>query len=91
LDHQVWAQTLFVVTEAMVAKHGFSPSLFPPALNGTDSAKEEEFYVVNEKTGRKHPRHGNTYMLQVKQWIPVPPDNNRLLTRRFRLSFFFSF
>jgi hypothetical protein len=59
---------LFVVTEALVSKHGFSPSLFPPPMNGTavvDQAAHDEFYRVNEKTGRKHPRHGNTYMLQV--------------------------
>ena len=43
-------------------KHGWTKSLFPPAV---ESEAHDDFFVTNEKTGRKHPRHGNTYILQL--------------------------
>lgn len=58
----VYAEFLFEVAEALIEKHGWTKSLFPPPVESKDHS---EFFTVNSKTGRKHPKHGNTYMIQL--------------------------
>ena len=53
---------MFEVAEDLIKKHGWTPSLFPPA-NGT--AEFDDFFAYSEKTGRHYPRYGNAYVLQL--------------------------
>lgn len=61
---EVWAEMLFEVVENFIDKHGWSHSLFPPAVNATKSA-QDEFYHTHKETGLVIPRHGNTLFLQL--------------------------
>lgn len=66
----VWAEFLFVMTEDLIAKHGFSHELFPPAPiddNSTPSEVEahRHFYNTSSVTGKHYPAQGNTLGLQL--------------------------
>lgn len=69
---EVWAEMLWVVSQRMIAKHGFSDTLFPPVPNadGTMPAGAESFYRppvydVHGDPLPRVPRHGNTLFLQL--------------------------
>ncbi|BGP12654.1 hypothetical protein JCM10213_008791 [Rhodosporidiobolus nylandii] len=61
---EVWAEFLFELEENLIDEHGFHPTLFPPAVNGTDETGyySEEHYA---KTGKRVPKHGNTLAVQL--------------------------
>jgi len=61
---EVYAEMMFEVAEALIAKHGWTKSLFPPAANET-SALHDDFYLTHSETGRKYPKYGNAYALQL--------------------------
>lgn len=55
---------LFELAENLIDKHGFHPTLFPPAVNGTDSTGfYSERHLV--QSGKKVPAHGNTLAVQL--------------------------
>jgi extracellular elastinolytic metalloproteinase len=65
---EVWAQFLFVMTENLIAKHGFSSTLFPP----TDPAKPNDYYTATAELDASGalakplvPKHGNTLAVQL--------------------------
>ncbi|OCH85090.1 hypothetical protein OBBRIDRAFT_763453, partial [Obba rivulosa] len=67
---EVWAEILWVVSQRLIAKHGFVDSLFPPPplVNGTVPAGE--FYRPQEFTAEGAakplvPRHGNSLGVQL--------------------------
>ncbi|BGO94656.1 hypothetical protein NBRC10512_004915 [Rhodotorula toruloides] len=61
---EVWAEMLFELAENLIDKHGFHPTLFPPAVNGTDSTGfYSERHLV--QSGKKVPAHGNTLAVQL--------------------------
>lgn len=55
---------LFEMAETLIKKHGWTSSLFPPS-NSSSTAEGDSFYTVSPSTGRKHPKHGNTYAVQL--------------------------
>ncbi|GAA6004401.1 hypothetical protein JCM10207_000710 [Rhodosporidiobolus poonsookiae] len=61
---EVWAEMIFEMAEDLIDVHGFHPTLFPPATNGTDSTGyySEEHLA---KSGKRVPAHGNTLAFQL--------------------------
>jgi len=61
---EVWAEMLWVVSQKLIAKHGFVESLFPPAPN---SKEEGDFYRIKADgaDGPLIPKHGNSLMVQL--------------------------
>lgn len=56
---------LYVVAENLIAKYGWSKTLFPPVhVNGTIDA-DHTFFKRSEVTGKLVPRDGNTLILQL--------------------------
>ncbi|CAE6458105.1 unnamed protein product [Rhizoctonia solani] len=63
---EVWAEILWVVSQKMVEKHGYSPTLFPPAPAEDGSIPLGNFYKQSHiKGGPLVPKHGNTLMVQL--------------------------
>ena len=65
---EVWAEFLFVMTESLIAKHGFSKTLFPPT--NTTVANDyyttvAEFDAQGELAKPLIPKHGNTLAVQL--------------------------
>jgi extracellular elastinolytic metalloproteinase len=66
---EVWAEFLFVMSQRLVEKYGFSNTLFPP----TDTSKSNDYYTKTlaesvDAFGRPAPlipKHGNTLALQL--------------------------
>ena len=66
---EVWAEILFVMSQRLVEKYGFSKTLFPP----TDLAKPNDYYTQTstesvDAAGKPVPlvpKHGNTLALQL--------------------------
>lgn len=67
---------MFEVAQALIAKHGWTKSLFPPSVNETETAGASpsgsshtegvsDFYTTHAATGRKYPKYGNAYALQL--------------------------
>lgn len=61
---EVWAEMLFVLNEKLIAKHGFSKSLVPPA-NTTETG--DEYYHARTFDGKGRPKplvpkHGNSLL-----------------------------
>ncbi|KAL8280180.1 hypothetical protein RQP46_007510 [Phenoliferia psychrophenolica] len=56
---EVWAEILFETAELLIDEHGFEKTLFPPAVNSTDSS----FY--SDKYKLKVPKAGNTLAVQL--------------------------
>ncbi|KAJ1303752.1 hypothetical protein OPQ81_008176 [Rhizoctonia solani] len=57
---EIWAQILYVVSNKLIEKHGFSDSLFP--------SSDSDFYRFiprSDGSVSKVPNHGNTLMLQL--------------------------
>ncbi|KAF7328920.1 Extracellular metalloproteinase [Mycena venus] len=62
---EVWAQMLWVVSQGLIEKHGFTDTLFPPAPNADGTVPEGDFY--RPKSGKKPlvPKHGNSLSVQL--------------------------
>ncbi|GAA5997289.1 hypothetical protein JCM5350_000980, partial [Sporobolomyces pararoseus] len=61
---EVWAEMLFELAENLIDDHGFHPTLFPPAVNSTDSTGYYSEQHLKE-SGKKVPAHGNTLAVQL--------------------------
>ena len=66
---EVWAEILWVVSNRLIEKHGFSDSLYPPYPDADGVVPEGDFYRPQEYTaaGKKKPlvpKHGNSLMFQ---------------------------
>ncbi|KAH8827182.1 Fungalysin metallopeptidase-domain-containing protein [Flagelloscypha sp. PMI_526] len=60
---EVWAQILWVVQQGLIAKHGFSDTLYPPLAYENGTVPEGDFY---KKDGEKLiPKHGNSLSIQL--------------------------
>jgi len=68
---EVWAEMLWVIQQRLIAKHGFSDTLFPPTPNADGKLSPNDFYrpqTFNPHTGLPNPlvpKHGNTLLLQL--------------------------
>lgn len=62
---EVWAQLLWVVSQRLIAKHGYSDTLYPPLPLENGTVPEGDFY--RQRVGKKPlvPKHGNTLMTQL--------------------------
>lgn len=61
---EVWAQILWVVSQRLIAVHGFSEELFPPTPLENGTVPEGDFYrpIVGKKA--PVPKHGNSLLVQ---------------------------
>ncbi|KAI6016486.1 Fungalysin metallopeptidase-domain-containing protein [Pisolithus marmoratus] len=67
---EVWAEMLWVVSQKLIEKHGFSRTLLPPVPNEGGSMPPNDFYRPQKYDSRGNPRplvpkHGNTLFLQL--------------------------
>lgn len=67
---EVWAQILWVVSQKLIAKHGFTDSLFPPPPLEDGTIPVGEFYRAVEYTSSGEqkalvPKHGNSLIVQL--------------------------
>ncbi|TFY83569.1 hypothetical protein EWM64_g433, partial [Hericium alpestre] len=63
---EVWAQMLWVVSQRLIEKHGFTDSLFPPAPLADGTVPEGDFYHARTDTSKPLvPKHGNSLALQL--------------------------
>nr|VWO99008.1 Putative Rab/GTPase [Ganoderma boninense] len=67
---EVWAQMLWVVSQRLIAKHGFVDDLFPPKPLEDGSIPEGDFYRVREYDAQGNPKplvpkHGNSLIVQL--------------------------
>ncbi|KAF9026946.1 hypothetical protein BDZ89DRAFT_1067276 [Hymenopellis radicata] len=62
---EVWAQMLWLVSQRLIAKHGFTETLYPPAPLADGSVPEGDFY--RPAVGKKPlvPKHGNSLIVQL--------------------------
>nr|GAT56412.1 elastinolytic metalloproteinase Mep [Mycena chlorophos] len=62
---EVWAEILWHVSQGLIAKHGFSASLYPPQPLEDGTVPEGDFY--RPRSGKKAlvPKHGNTLAVQL--------------------------
>ncbi|KAJ7186854.1 hypothetical protein C8R46DRAFT_1058231 [Mycena filopes] len=62
---EVWAQILWVVSQGLIEKHGFTDNLFPPAPFANGTVPEGDFY--RPASGKKPlvPKHGNSLIFQL--------------------------
>ena len=66
---EVWAEMLWITSQRLIAKHGYSDTLFPPAPLADGTVPEGDFYrpaKFNAKGERMPlvPKHGNSLMVQ---------------------------
>jgi Fungalysin metallopeptidase (M36) len=67
---EVWAEMLWVVAQRLIAKHGFTESLFPPLPLEDGTIPIGDFYRAPDSTptGASKtlvPKHGNSLMMQL--------------------------
>ena len=67
---EVWAQMLWVVSQRLIAKHGFIEDLFPPKPLEDGTIPEGDFYRTQEYTADGQPKplvpkHGNSLIVQL--------------------------
>ena len=60
---EIWAKILWVVSQKLINKHGYSDDLYPPAPLEDGSIRHGNFYCT-DLAGRLVPKHGNTLMVQ---------------------------
>ncbi|KAJ3850382.1 Fungalysin metallopeptidase-domain-containing protein [Lentinula lateritia] len=62
---EVWAQILWLVSQALIEEHGFSDNLYPPMPFENGTVPANEFY--RPAIGKKPlvPKHGNTLSVQL--------------------------
>ncbi|KDR72960.1 hypothetical protein GALMADRAFT_252323 [Galerina marginata CBS 339.88] len=61
---EVWAQILWVVSQKLIEKHGYSDELFPPAPLDDGTVPTGHFYR-DDKKGPLVPKHGNSLIVQL--------------------------
>ncbi|KAG9122617.1 Fungalysin/Thermolysin Extracellular metalloproteinase 5 [Ceratobasidium sp. 392] len=61
----VWAEILWVVSDRLVKKHGYSPTLFPPQPLENGTVPVGDFYLPRDGDKPLVPKHGNTLMVQL--------------------------
>jgi len=61
---EVWAEMLWVASQKLIAKHGFSDNLFPPAP-GADGKVPRKHHFWREDKEVLVPRHGNSLAVQL--------------------------
>ncbi|KAJ3570745.1 hypothetical protein NP233_g4203 [Leucocoprinus birnbaumii] len=61
---EVWAEILWVVSQKLIAKHGYSDDLFPPVA-GADGVVPREHHFWRQDKDLYVPKHGNTLMVQL--------------------------
>lgn len=66
---EVWAEILWVVSQRMIEKYGYTDSLFPPMALDNGTVPEGDFYRPRETAadGKEKPlvpKHGNSLMVQ---------------------------
>jgi extracellular elastinolytic metalloproteinase len=67
---EVWAEILWVVAQRLIAKHGFTESLFPPYPLEDGTIPLGDFYRLPETlsagaSGQLVPKHGNSLVVQL--------------------------
>jgi len=67
---EVWAEILWVIEQKLIAKHGFTTTLFPPQPLDDGTIPEGDFYRVQEFNPNGTPKalvpkHGNSLILQL--------------------------
>jgi extracellular elastinolytic metalloproteinase len=67
---EVWAEILWVVSQKLIAKHGYSDELFPPQPDADGKIPTGDFYRSREymHSGKEKPlvpKHGNTLSVQL--------------------------
>ncbi|KAF9446319.1 extracellular elastinolytic metallo proteinase [Macrolepiota fuliginosa MF-IS2] len=61
---EVWAEILWVVSQRLIEKHGYSDALFPPAP-GLDGKVPKDHHFWRDDKELYVPRHGNTLAVQL--------------------------
>ncbi|KAF8317375.1 hypothetical protein DL93DRAFT_2226339 [Clavulina sp. PMI_390] len=62
---EVWAEILWIVQQKLIAKHGYSDTLFPPQAEEDGTVPEGDFYRARVANKPLVPIHGNTLLLQL--------------------------
>ncbi|KAG9075375.1 Fungalysin/Thermolysin Extracellular metalloproteinase 5, partial [Ceratobasidium sp. UAMH 11750] len=62
---EVWAEILWVVSQKMIEKHGYSTTLFPPQPLEDGTIPTGDFYRPQTMGEPLVPKHGNTLMVQL--------------------------
>ena len=67
---EVWAEILWVVSQRLINKHGFSDTRYPPKTEADGTIPEGDFYRPAEYdlNGKKKPlvpKHGNSLIVQL--------------------------
>ena len=63
---EVWAEILWVVSQRLIEKHGYSDSLFPPAPLEDGTVPPGDFYRAAAEEGKPLvPKHGNSLIVQL--------------------------
>ncbi|KAI1789881.1 Fungalysin metallopeptidase-domain-containing protein [Ganoderma leucocontextum] len=67
---EVWAQMLWVVSQRLIAKHGFVDDLFPPKPLEDGTVPEGDFYRARQYDAQGNPKplipkHGNSLIVQL--------------------------
>ncbi|KAF9466805.1 Fungalysin metallopeptidase-domain-containing protein [Collybia nuda] len=62
---EVWAEILWVVSQGVIKKHGYSDSLFPPQPLEDGTVPAGNFYRPAQGNKPLVPKHGNTLMFQL--------------------------
>ena len=64
---EVWAEILWVVSQKLIEKHGYSDNLFPPTPSEDGTIPESDHFYRERKTKSSPlvPRHGNALMVQL--------------------------
>ncbi|KAJ7280229.1 Fungalysin metallopeptidase-domain-containing protein [Mycena rebaudengoi] len=62
---EVWAQILWVVSQGLIKKHGFSDDIYPPVPLADGSIPEGDFYRPSSGKKPLVPKHGNSLIFQL--------------------------
>lgn len=63
---EVWAEMLWIVEQNLIAKHGWSATLFPPLPDADGVVHEGDFYLPRTAANKPLvPKHGNTLLLKL--------------------------
>ncbi|CEL52935.1 hypothetical protein RSOLAG1IB_06003 [Rhizoctonia solani AG-1 IB] len=75
---EVWAEVLYVVSNKLIEKHGFSDSLFP-----SSDSSFYRFITLEDGVLSKAPKHGSTLMLQlIVNGMKLQPCNPTFIQAR---------
>ncbi|KAH9475195.1 Extracellular metalloproteinase MEP [Psilocybe cubensis] len=61
---EVWAEILWVVSQKLIEKHGFTEELYPPSPSDDGTVPLGDFYRADKK-GALVPKHGNSLIVQL--------------------------